>query len=315
MANVMARFDGDSDRGQLLLVTALALAVMLVTVALLLNTAIFTENVATRDTTADGSEAIELRGEAVDAVGGLIETENRQGGGDTGDVEDGVDTMGPLVDREQARHGTVATLSRNGSATSGRLLRWTNPGSARPFDDPGTNWTLVDSLTESRGFTLELTALRDLSDPSDADIENQAFGIQFVNESTENRTLYLYEDSGRVIAEQANETAPPRKQCAIDTGSGNTTVDMSGDRLSTTDTAVDCYRGLWPTDSPDAIEFVNGDAAAGTFSLVVDDSASPITDSDVQNDPAVYSATVDISYQSQDLLFETTVRVAPGAPQ
>ena len=65
MADVGPDSDGASDRAQLLLVTALALAVMLVTVALLLNTAIFTENVATRDTTADGREAVELRGEAV----------------------------------------------------------------------------------------------------------------------------------------------------------------------------------------------------------------------------------------------------------
>ncbi|MEA1930007.1 MAG: hypothetical protein U9O06_00440 [Euryarchaeota archaeon] len=315
MADVRARFDGDSDRGQLLLVTALALAVMLVTVALLLNTAIFTENVATRDTTADGSEAIELRGEAVAAVGELIETENRAGDGDPDNVDNAVDAMGPLVDRERARHGTVATLSRNGSATSGQLLRWTNPDSDRPFDDPGTNWTLAESITESRSFTLELTEIQELSDPTDTEIEDKAFGVRFVNESTENRTLYLYEDSEHIVAERANETAPPRQQCAIDSGGGSTTVDITGDRLSTTDTAVDCYRGLWPTDSPDAIEFVNGGAADGTFSLVVDDSASPVSDSAVQNDPAVYSATVDITYQSQDLLFETTVRVAPGAPR
>ena len=311
----MARFDTASDRGQLLLVTALALAVMLVTVALLLNTAIFTENVATRDTTADGREAIELRGEAVDSVGTLIETENRGGGGDTGDVEAAVDAMGPLVDREHARHGAIATLSRNGSATAGQLLRWTSPDTARPFDDPGTDWTLVDSLGESRAFTLELTDIGSLSDPSDTEIENQAFGVRFVDGSAENRTLYLYEDGDHIIVERANETVPPSQQCVVDTDGGSTTVDLSGDRLSTADATVDCYRGLWPNDNPEAIEFRNGDAADGTFSLVVDDGASPTGDTNVRDDDAVYAVTVDVGYRSQELAFETTVRVAPGEPR
>ena len=315
MADVSPDSDSPTDRGQLLLVTALALAVLLVTVALLLNTAIFTENVATRETTADGRAAIELRGEAVTAVDDLIETENRVGGGDPGDVESAVDAMGPLVDRERARHGTIGNLSRNGSATPGRLLRWTNPDTARPFDDPGAGWRLVDSLAESRAFTVELTDVRSLTDPSGTVIENQAFGVRFVNDTAGNRTLYLYEDGGRLIVERATETTPPSQQCAIDAGSGTMTVDLSGDRLSTTETTVDCYRGLWPDDSPDAIEFRNGDAADGTFSLTVDDGAVPIADPDVRDDPAVYAVTVDISYTSQDLAFETTVRVAPGEPR
>ena len=315
MADVMVRFDTADDRGQLLLVTALALAVMLVTVALLLNTAIFTENVATRDTTADGREAIELRAEAVDSVGALIETENRAGGGDPDDVDAAIDAMGPMVDRERARHGTIATVSRNGSATAGQLLQWTNPDTARPFDDPGTDWTLVDSLSESRAFTLELTDIGSLSDPSDTEIENQALAVRFVNESAENRTLYLYEDGGHAIVEQANETAPPSQQCMVDTDGGSTTVDLTGDRLSTANTAVDCYRGLWPDNSPEAIEFRNAGAADGTFSLVVDDGASPTSDAAVQDHPAVYSVMVDISYTSQELDFETTVRVTPGEPR
>ena len=79
-----------TDRGQLLLITALAIAVILVTVALLLNAAIYTENVATRDTTADGAAAIEVRGDIVQSIGGIIEAENRHGKTQTA-VEDSVE--------------------------------------------------------------------------------------------------------------------------------------------------------------------------------------------------------------------------------
>jgi len=321
MADVRARFDGDSDRGQLLLVTALALAVMLVTVALLLNTAIFTENVATRDTTADGSEAIELRGEAIAAVGELIEIKNRQGGGDTGDVEDGVDAMGPLVDRERARHGTIAEL-RYDSNETGTLFRWADPDDPREFTSGGdSNWTLVDGLGNARGLVLNLDSdqLEDLSDPDATTVENQAFGVRFVNTNpaVENVTQYIYHDTNtdRVVITKANESSDLTQQCTIDHTSGNTTVDLTGDRLSTDESVVDCFRddGLWANNEFEEIEFRNGDSATGTFEVTVDIGASSPTDVEGRN--AIYSVTVDITYQSQDLTFETTTTVAPGEPR
>jgi len=303
-----------SDRGQLLLVTALTLAVMLVTVALLLNTAIFTENIATRDTTADGTEAIELRGEAVAGVGELIDTENRQGGGDTAAVEAGIEAMEPLVERERGRHGTIANLSYR-ETTAGQLLRWADPATPRSFETADPDWTLVDSLTNSRAFIVELTTVPPLTDPTSSEIENQAFGVRFINDSAENVTLYLYEDDGQVIVEQATESTDTQPRCSITHDDLHTTVDFTGDRLSTTNSAVDCYRGLWPEAEPDEIAFINGDAAEGTFALTVDDSASPTSESAVQNDDAVYSATVDIAYRSPELAFETRVVVAPGEPR
>lgn len=321
MADVMARFDAANDRGQMLLVTALALAVLLVAVALLLNTAIFTENVATRDTTADGSEAIELRGEAVDSVGELIETENREGGGDSDDVEAGVDAMGPLVNRERARGGTIATLSYNHSET-GTLFEWLDPDTPREFTADGDgNWTLVDGLGNTRGFVLELDAdqLERLSDPDTTTVENQAFGVRFVNTDPgeKNVTQYIYNDTDldRVVITKANESSDLTQQCAIDDTDTNTIVDLTGDRLSTDESVVECYRddGLWPDNEFDEIEFRNGDSATGTFAVTVDiDASAP---PDVEARDSIYSVTVDIAYQSQDLSLETTAPVAPGEPR
>lgn len=302
-----------ADRGQLLLVTALALAVILVAVALLLNAAIFTENVATRDTTTQGAEAIELRGELVAAVGDLIETENRQGDGSTTNVTDGIEAMGPLVDRERARQGVIANLTRNGSVTPGKLLRWTDPDTHQRFDPTHSNWTLVEGLSDSRAFTLNLSDIN--SDPGAGNIESNAFGVRFINSSNENATTYFYEDGDQIIVEQATESTDPSQQCAIEHNGKNTTVDLTGDRLSTNSSVVDCYRGLWPDFDPDKIQFRNGEAATGTFAFTVDDGSTPTTDSAVQNTTAVYSAAVDIGYQSSELNFETTVTVAPGEPQ
>ena len=312
MADVVARFDAASDRGQLLLVTALALAVLLVTVALLLNTAIFTENVATRETTADGRAAIELRGEAVDAVGDLIETETRAGGGDPGDVDDAVDAMGPLVDREGARSGTVATLSRNGSATAGRLLRWNDGGSPRAFADHGSRWTFADGFNAARGFSVEIDPST-LATTTAASSDTDAIGVRFVNTTGENVTQYLYGDgNGTLSVAQAVDGSTPTRQCSI-AHNGTTTVGFTASRLSTEGAATDCFRGLWSTNAPEAIEFVNVGGEEGTAEVTIDAGGSPT--GAVDDDPAVYAVTVDIGYTSQELDFETTVRVAPGEPR
>ena len=310
------------DRGQLLLVTALALAVLLVTVALLLNTAIFTENVATRDTTADGHEAIELRGELVAAIGDLIETENYRRSGSTATVETGVDTMGTeqtLVERERGRYGTVATLARNDSATAGQLLRWNDTN--RQFDVDGGNWTLVEDLDAARNVTLTVDPNSLVETTASESADDTAFGVRF-NRSGETVTQYIYKQSGSgdlAIAESV-DGSPPERQCQIDLTDlnpedRNTTVDLTGDRLSTEASAVDCFRGLWPADDPDAIEFVNGNTAEGRFAATVDETATPIVNDEVEKTSAVYSVTVDIAYTTAELDFETTVRVAPGEPR
>ncbi|MFW5977910.1 MAG: DUF7261 family protein [Halohasta sp.] len=309
----MARFDAANDRGQMLLVTALALAVLLVAVALLLNTAIFTENVATRDTTADGSEAIELRGEAVDSVGELIETENREGGGDSDDVEAGVDAMGPLVNRERARGGTIATVDRNGSATSGGLLRWNDSGGPRAFDDHGTNWTFAEGIGSARGFRVTVEPST-LNDTTAGDSDTDAMGVRFTNATGDNVTQYLYRDgSGTLSVAEAIDGSTPTRQCLIE-HNGTTTVDFTASSLSTNGSTTDCFRGLWPPYSPDEISFVNVENdEEGTAEVTVDSGSSPTEG--VTADDAVYEVTVDISYQSEDLLFETTTAIAPGEPR
>ena len=299
------------ERAQLLLITALALAVILVTVALLLNAAIFTENVATRDTTADGHEAIELRGELVDGIGELIEIENREGDGKPGTVEEGIGAMGPMVDRERARGGTIATLSHDSSET-GTLLRWDDNGDPRAFNDLVANWTLVDGFEDARAFTMTFDP--STLNESTAESSDEVFGVRFNSSSEDDVTLHIYDDDdedGHLSIARA-EDGEIERLCRIEHEGSTVTIDITGDRLSTDSTIVDCYRGLWPDSDPEKIEFINIQQEEGTASVTVDDEDA---ESDIEGTDAVYSVTVDIGYQSQDLTFETTARVAPGEPR
>jgi hypothetical protein len=63
-----------------------------------------------------------------------------------------------------------------------------------------------------------------------------------------------------------------------------------------------------------------GSLAEGTYELTVSGSAMTVDSSNYngsgspQTSPAIYSATVAITYRTADLTYETTTRVAPGEP-
>ena len=299
MADVTDRL-GCGERGQLLLITALALAVILLTVALLLNAAVYTENVATRETAADSRDAIAFRGEAVDGVADLIRTENR-GGGDAAAVAAGINATGPLVDRQQARSGIVAAVSFNGTTDGQRL--------AADSLDNGDDWAVVEGADRPRNVTLSVdpTSLAD----SPADVEADALGVRFVT-TAGNETRYVYREGGEVAIDAANETHSPSRQCSIPTADP-TTVDFTGDQLSAGSATVDCFRGLWPEPTVEDIRIVNGGAGDGAFAATV--RGYDTVNTNVDTEGVVYAATVDLTYRTPEVDFETTVRVAPGEPR
>ncbi|MFW5900746.1 MAG: DUF7261 family protein, partial [Halodesulfurarchaeum sp.] len=70
----------DRSRGQIILLAGFALAIIFVSLALILNTAIFTENLATRETD-DGHDALDLQ-QAVIETGDVLLRETNHDGGD-----------------------------------------------------------------------------------------------------------------------------------------------------------------------------------------------------------------------------------------
>jgi len=91
----------DEDRAQLILITGLTLAVILVAVVLILNTVIYTENLATRGVDAGGGEAIDFRDGAVEDVTEIMYREHGSNSSDTAvdDFSDSTETYGQTVDR------------------------------------------------------------------------------------------------------------------------------------------------------------------------------------------------------------------------
>jgi hypothetical protein len=107
--------DVAGDRGQLILVTGLLIAVAIVGLVVLLNTAIYTENLASRGADQSGREAIEYRATVVDAVGGLLEPENTRPHRQQADVEEnvsaGIQAIDDYTARNRATDGTIGRIN------------------------------------------------------------------------------------------------------------------------------------------------------------------------------------------------------------
>lgn len=299
---------GGRDRAQLFVVAAFGLAVTLVALALLLNAAIYTENLATRDASAGGDAALEFRATTAAGVGGLVDRENARGYGSQtavcGAVRGGVEEFDDLVSARHSQRGTLASVAATGSdgcdgMTNGTYVARNGSGT---FTANGNNsWTVATEVDRARGFRVRVDDVESLSNES-AD----ALNITFTNASGENHSVLLVRNGSAVDAEVVGGTV-----CTVN-ASGGTTLDLTAETLG----GEPC-EGIWPEEYESYdVRIRNGDAVAGSFAVTFGPNASPTAaaedEATVDVSPAVYDVALRARYRTSELAFETTVRVAPG---
>jgi len=180
------------DRGQLLLVGALTLAVMLVALAVLLNAAIYTGNIATRDAGAGTSAAIEYEAGATSMARSTVAVLSEQESGNYSMLRDNF-TYTIDVWSQTTRVHTVASLADTSlettSTTSGSYIaqdedrQFTNESNA-------SNWTVAND-SHVRAFRMNVT--RDsLAAYPDAPVDNDTFRAEFDN-GTDTWRVYLHQ--------------------------------------------------------------------------------------------------------------------------
>jgi hypothetical protein len=329
MADVTNRLAGDGssrDRGQVILVTGLAVAVTLVGLVLLLNTVIYTQNLATRGAEVQDGAAVSFRQEAVEGVGEVVDAENRAEYDSRTKLEQnvtaGVNRFDALASRYRAERGTVAQVEEESlTLTDGTLLRQTD--ASRNFTSAGesADWTLVEDASAGtgpgvRGFALTVSR-DDLSDS-----RSSAFTVSV--EGGQTWQARVYDDGGAItVAVKNGSESSPDPVCSV-TGP-EATVDLTAGTINGTR----CPGLVWATgiSSPYDVTFERADEATGTYALTVRTPAGA-TDPDVQTAnfagpgdaaspravPAVYAAEFEIHFETPNLAFHTTVRTAPGEP-
>lgn len=336
------RARGD-ERAQLVLIAGFALAVTFVALALLLNTAIYAENLASRQSDAGAGDAI-ATSDVVER--GLSKTlgyvnehnaDNRTHGQLSTNFTSAVNNWTELTNRQLAVDGTTV----NGSVvrtTEGTRIRQAN--ASRNFTAGGTavgtgNWTLVADVEDSPHF--ELNASRaDLynvtSTPTNEELADAAFHVYFTNSSAEWR-VYVFDGAGSDTVSVLTEH--PDEDFHGDESDGDPSTDACSIQA---DSAVlrfqdgtlenqECDELAFASEfeEPYDIEYRNatqGDASQvrgrGTYDLLVnktDVDRSPYYRADADRSPytltALSGATVDYSYRTRGVLASESFEIDP----
>ncbi|ELZ71592.1 hypothetical protein C457_06076 [Haloferax prahovense DSM 18310] len=308
------RFTGD-DRGQLMLVAALAIAVLLVGLALTLNTAIYTENLATRttDTSLDGAVS---HGRTVEAGAGLLLDEANREGGTYGELAGSFDeTFGNWSD------ATATLAAVRGAATNASRVdhvegtRISQTDATRNFTDGNetTDWTLASGVGV-RGVRFNVS--RD----SLATSSGSAFEL-VVDDGTNAVETEVYRNSTRVFV-TVEDAGGSRTTCGVAADAGDyVTIDVADGRLdgATCDPLDAVHTDL---DGPVTLSYRNAVQAEGTYELYVNETNATVFDaakyapagsgSSPVAEQALYAVNVSYVYETGEAYVYRELRVAPG---
>ena len=316
--------DGDgqrSDRGQLFLIGALALAVLLITVALLLNTAIYTENLATRSDGADSAEVLGYQTAAQTHAATELRSVNREHNTSDAtpyqDLEENyttsMDTWDETAAIHQAGKGSVASVTLADTTDGTRIVQ--NESQAFTDANGANNWTLASSAN-ARNYTLTVEDDPELEGSVQGNLTSDpVFKILFDSSSV---TIYVYrnESSGQLAVAVDDSGTIESRNFSSNVRIDITNATVNGEHweiLEFFDELGDDYD----------VSYENGNNVTGTYSLTVDRQFSTLDDSRYNNDdsgsspwitPALYDADFELVYESPETYYQSQYRIAPGEP-
>lgn len=325
MADVAAVLRDDrstraDDRGQLFLIGALSLAVVFLTVALLLNTAIYTENLATRSSGTGSAEVIEYQTAAQEHTTTQLTHVNREHNTTEGDLQsnytESVESWDQLTARHRATEGHVSSVTLTGTTNGTRIVQ----DETRNFTDGNTSasWTLVEGAN-ARNYTM--TVRRDsLTETDLADLlSDEPFHVNFTANG-DVRTVYIYEEAGTSTVNVTVRDGGGSTIGSCQVSQSEAEIDITGATLNGDDCAPLSFFGTF--DSGYDVSYQNATEAEGTYSVTVDKqtiSADGEYNDDDSGDspyltPALYDATFDLVYETPKTYYESGYRIAPGEP-
>lgn len=301
------------DRAQILLVTALLLGVLFVALALILNSAIFTENLASRGETTGGDNVVEYHSDLRRGTGAVMTYENwnASGGDSHGDVADrvevGVNDIGSILTRRHAKSGGLSDVSMTGREDGSRVYQTDD---SRNFTDGNAqnDWTVVEDVERTRGFRLGVS-----SADSACTLFSSCFNITISN-STHSWNMSV-KDTLPGLKVEVNDVTGSTASCS--TSSSTARIDLTAGTLDGTDCEALSSTGF--PNGPYDVEYNNADQIHGNYSLVVDNrsvSATPpahfSTGSGPSVSPALYTVTLSYRYETPDINVSSDMQVEPG---
>lgn len=327
-----------TERAQLILITGLVLAVILVAVVLLLNTVIYTENLATRGVDAGGGEAVEFReGTVADVEGMLVRADWADSETTPTTFEEDLDRYAATTAEHRIREGVRASVgleTTDGSFVAQDVERGLIPSDAYlgieeeeaegETVEYADEWTLVEDATRTRSYVLDVRVPDENENrlENESDVDSDAFRLRVEGGGTSwDVEIYWLEDDDDVTVRIDGEEYD---------GSGDSVrLDLTTGTIGGLQESFAWADGVEDDASVEdgrteySIAYRNGDAVIGTYGFVVDtrDGVATSSDEPLHDDPdegepyavdAVYDVHGDVSHHTPDLRYEDRIRVAPG---
>lgn len=305
----MAPLTRSRDRGQLILVAGLTVAVILVMLVLLLNTVIYTENLATRGTDSGGGDALEYRATVVGSVEELIGHENArydEGRPPDEGVAAGIGLIdGTLSDRHLER-GTIAEVRANAVTIDESTPRiWRNESDNLTANGGESDWTVATNVTAFGRFVITIDSIKEWVDG----VDNDRLRIVVDDSETDPWTLEI----------NAHETATYE---VVVNGSDPITYQTDTLEMDLVSGTINEMAAFTPPPSSGTIRFENGGTTTGTFVLHATGmpSESGLTEYDggFGGDPyytyPVESVDLAIHYETSELRLVTEETVRAEGP-
>lgn len=309
-----------NDRGQIILIAGFALAVIFIALALVVNSAIFTENLATRGETTGGSDALIERHQVEGSVATII-----------GSVNDETSAT-PLNETNRS----VANMSLQGgiqNAESGRIVTTEVVGDSEYLDArlfqtnvsrnytnaPATdngNWTLASNATRVQGAEFNVSA----DSLTNVTRENSSEAFNFViNDSNDVWEMAVYEprDESDDVAVTVEENDTDLGTCF--SGDTYTTINVTnGSVAGNPCLALDAANRTYTDYSVNTTSFDFPEKIRGNYSIELELNDSDDLDPDNYNATESPVADVDIEYldvryiyNSVNAQYETVFTVEP----
>ena len=310
--------DGDRtrrDRGQIILIAGFTLAVTFLALALIANTAIFTENLATRGDTTGSSDALLLRHEVEQSVKDTIvylnenNVSNLPRKAET-NIEENLSVQTSVKSARQSRVVDVG-VDPSSAVVEARLSQDNNSRAYVNATDEA-NWTLARNASEIRNAEFNV------SDDNlvEATEENRSQGFKFIIENQSSGDFW------NMTVYESNNTA--EINVTVDDGTGPVTENVNEDSavINITDETISGSTfsplGSYSDPGSNTTSFENGDRASGNYSISLgqaedvrradyNESANPVAEVEIE------SLTVSFTYETDSLRYETEFEVTVDA--
>lgn len=312
------------ERGQLLLVTALGMAFLLVALTVTLNGAIATGN-RVAEGGVDERDALEYPQTVERTLSTLLADTNRHHHGSYDDLRTNVtarvDEWTILTRRHAAPDGEDRAVEVT-RLVEGSAVAQTNASRALTSATGAPDWAVVDGATSFRSvrFTVTRSSLVD-ADGRDENasrlVDAGAFAFVVADDGGPSRVFVYQDGSNEVLVRASDDGGALGARCSVRAGADDAVaLDVSNGTLD----GVDCPGlAVAAVDGTATLRFERGDNATGTYGFVVDRPVGVVADGDVRTDgkspfvePRLYAAGVHVTYVTPSVRYSTDRWVDPA---